>query len=86
MHTPDDIRYMSHEVRIAEGYMKAPTAAETRRRDAEARIKSYGPAMTEAKARGYAARKAGDAEAYAKAVADIRFYRERMAEAEEATR
>ena len=26
-HTPDDIRYMSHEVRIAEGYMKAPAPA-----------------------------------------------------------
>lgn len=84
----EDRRYMSHEVRIAEGFMKAPdmSSPAMRRKAADARIAAIMPDMVEAKARGYAARRAGDAEAYAKAVEDVAYYRRRIEAAEEAAR
>lgn len=76
----DDVRYMSHEVRVAEGYMKpaSPTTRKPTRRDWEYAVECYGEAG-KARARGRAA-VLGSAE-YKAAVADFEFWTGKVAEA-----
>lgn len=76
----DDIRYMSHEVRVAEGFMgpAEPTTRKPTREDWEYAVKCYAKAG-EARARGRAAEH-GSAE-YEAAVADFTYWSGKVAEA-----
>lgn len=80
-HIPDDIRYMSHEVRVAEGYMKPLDRDRPRKvtkADWERAVAAY-VEMGEARKRGRAAVH-GSVE-YETAVADFAFWAGKVAEA-----
>ena len=75
----DDVRYMSHEIRIAEGYMKAPEAddritSKAARKTAQRMSDGYYVQAGEIRQKARAARAAGDVATYDKLVASFRFY------------